>query len=169
MGPARTAPNGGGPRHTRAARPRLGPVKRPAVPPDDRLTAILPPVRANTPGQLRDPIEVVKAALDGRPPRGVLRGATRSSWTRPRWKPDHRGAAGHPPGPPPVAARLAAAAEAAGPGLGPGSTGRGSATSSTTSTGSGCGAGCTSHAGAVRVADRHLRDGLFHRRDAQAR
>jgi len=38
------------------------------VPPDDRLTAVIPPVRANTPAHLRDPIDVVKRALDGTPP-----------------------------------------------------------------------------------------------------
>nr|WP_110314502.1 transglycosylase domain-containing protein [Mycolicibacterium moriokaense] len=38
------------------------------VPPDDRLTTVLPPVRAATPAYLRDPIDVVKAALDGAPP-----------------------------------------------------------------------------------------------------
>src|ERR1700678_1226976 len=41
--------------------------QRPAVPPDDRLTAILPPVRDDAPNRFRDPIEAVKAALDGRP------------------------------------------------------------------------------------------------------
>ncbi|WP_424063291.1 transglycosylase domain-containing protein, partial [Mycobacterium sp.] len=40
--------------------------QRPAVPPDDRLTTILPPVRDDRPDHLRDPIEEVKAALGGR-------------------------------------------------------------------------------------------------------
>ena len=40
--------------------------QRPAVPPDDRLTTILPPVRDDRPDHLRDPIEAVKAALGGR-------------------------------------------------------------------------------------------------------
>jgi membrane peptidoglycan carboxypeptidase len=57
-----SAPNRGDPRQTPGARP--GPVKRPGVPPDDRLTRILPPVRDDN----SDAIEVVKAALDGRPP-----------------------------------------------------------------------------------------------------
>ncbi|WP_370483290.1 transglycosylase domain-containing protein [Mycobacterium sp. pUA109] len=39
------------------------------VPPDDRLTTILPPVRDDTSRRLRDPIEAVKAALDGGAPR----------------------------------------------------------------------------------------------------
>ncbi|MGH3675696.1 MAG: transglycosylase domain-containing protein [Mycobacterium sp.] len=39
---------------------------RPAVPPDDRLTAVIPPVREDTLPH-RDPIEAVKAALDGTP------------------------------------------------------------------------------------------------------
>jgi len=41
--------------------------RRPAVPPDDRLTTILPPVIDDAPNRFRDPIEAVKAALDGRP------------------------------------------------------------------------------------------------------
>jgi membrane peptidoglycan carboxypeptidase len=47
-GPARTSP-------------------RRQVPPDDRLTSIMKPVRDTAP-PLRDPIDVVKAALDGTPP-----------------------------------------------------------------------------------------------------
>jgi membrane peptidoglycan carboxypeptidase len=39
----------------------------PPVPPDDRLTTILPPVKDDTTRPLRDPIEAVKAALDARP------------------------------------------------------------------------------------------------------
>ena len=42
--------------------------RAPAVPPDDRRTAVLPPVRDDTPPHLRDPIDAVKAALDGTPP-----------------------------------------------------------------------------------------------------
>lgn len=38
------------------------------VPPDDRLTAIIEPVRDDTVPLLRDPIDVVKRALDGTPP-----------------------------------------------------------------------------------------------------
>lgn len=49
--------NSGGPR-----RPPGAPPRRP-VPPDDRLTSILPPVTDD-----RDPIEAVKAALDGPSP-----------------------------------------------------------------------------------------------------
>ena len=41
---------------------------RSAVPPDDRLTAVLPTVRDDIDPHLRDPIDVVKAALDGTPP-----------------------------------------------------------------------------------------------------
>ena len=41
--------------------------RRPAVPPDDRMTAVIPSVREDT-LPLRDPIEAVKAALDGTPP-----------------------------------------------------------------------------------------------------
>ena len=43
------------------------PRQRPTVPPDDRLTTILPPVKDDTPNRFRDPVEAVKAALDGRP------------------------------------------------------------------------------------------------------
>src|ERR1700689_671833 len=38
--------------------------QRPAVPPDDRLTAILPPVRDDAPNRFRDPIEAGTASLD---------------------------------------------------------------------------------------------------------
>lgn len=37
------------------------------MPPDDRHTAVLPPVREARPPHLRDPVDVVKAALDGTP------------------------------------------------------------------------------------------------------
>lgn len=37
------------------------------VPPDDRNTSVLPPVRDQPPPHLRDPIDAVKAALDGTP------------------------------------------------------------------------------------------------------
>ena len=40
---------------------------RPPVPPDDRLTTILPPVKDDVPNRFKDPIDAVKAALDGRP------------------------------------------------------------------------------------------------------
>jgi membrane peptidoglycan carboxypeptidase len=43
------------------------PRQRPPVPPDDRLTTILPPVQDDSSNRFRDPIETVKAALDGRP------------------------------------------------------------------------------------------------------
>src|ERR1700759_2760345 len=51
-------PSSGSPRQT---------SQRPAVPPDDRLTTILPPIRDEAPNRFRDPIEAVKEALDGRP------------------------------------------------------------------------------------------------------
>ena len=41
---------------------------RAAVPPDVRPTTILPPVRSEIDPNLRDPIDVVKRALDGNPP-----------------------------------------------------------------------------------------------------
>ncbi|WP_163887426.1 transglycosylase domain-containing protein [Mycolicibacterium hippocampi] len=47
-----------------------GPPRRPHHrAPDDRQTAILPPVREGTPAHLRDPIDAVKRALDGSPPK----------------------------------------------------------------------------------------------------
>ncbi len=44
------------------------PTPRAAVPPDVRPTTVLPPVRHNIDPTLRDPIDVVKRALDGTPP-----------------------------------------------------------------------------------------------------
>lgn len=46
--------------------PRSAPRRQ--VPPDDRLTAIIEPIRDDTAPLLRDPIDVVKRALDGTPP-----------------------------------------------------------------------------------------------------
>lgn len=51
----------GQPRHSDGGR------HRPGAPPDDRLTAVIPVVRNAPPAHLRDPIDVVKAALDGNP------------------------------------------------------------------------------------------------------
>jgi membrane peptidoglycan carboxypeptidase len=99
-----SAPTGGGPRQT--PRARLGPVKRPGVPPDDRLTAILPPVRDDE----SDPIEVVKAALEGRPPtrgstrRDPLELATAALEGRPLGR-HGRPTEGSPPGSPPPGPR----------------------------------------------------------------
>jgi membrane peptidoglycan carboxypeptidase len=74
-GPNRSsAQNGAGARATPGPRSRLGSTNRPPVPPDDRLTTVLPPVRDDPSDQLRDPIEAVKAALDGRP---LTRGSER--------------------------------------------------------------------------------------------
>ena len=49
------------------------PGQRPPVPPDDRLTTILPPVTDDRAAGLRDPIEAVKAALDGTRPKAAQR------------------------------------------------------------------------------------------------
>jgi membrane peptidoglycan carboxypeptidase len=49
-----------------AGPPRSAPRRQ--VPPDDRLTSIIAPVRDDTAPLLRDPVDVVKAALDGTPP-----------------------------------------------------------------------------------------------------
>lgn len=59
--------------------------------PDDRRTALIPPVRHELAPHLRDPIDVVKAALDGGPPR------------RPPFPPPPPGGPGGPGGPPPGA------------------------------------------------------------------
>ncbi len=61
----RAADGGGSPRPQGAPPSKHS---RAAVPPDDRETAELPPVRENAGPPLRDPIDVVKAALDGTPP-----------------------------------------------------------------------------------------------------
>src|ERR1700755_2441443 len=84
--------------------------RRPAVPADDRLTTILPPVRDDAPNRFRDPIEAVKAALDGRPSsrtselRAPLEMATAALEARsptPRRQPaGGGGGGGRPPGPP---------------------------------------------------------------------
>ncbi|QEN16881.1 transglycosylase domain-containing protein [Mycolicibacterium sp. ELW1] len=59
------------------------------MPPDDRLTSIIEPVR-DTPPSLRDPVDVVKAALDGTPPPKL-----------PPPPPRRPGGSGGPGGPPP--------------------------------------------------------------------
>lgn len=60
--------------------------------PDDRKTALIPPVRHDVAPHLRDQIDVVKAALDGGPPR------------RPPPPPPPPGGHGGPGGPPPPGA-----------------------------------------------------------------
>src|SRR5271163_3825247 len=81
--------------------------QRPAVPPDDRLTTVLPPVRDEAPNRFRDPIEAVKAALDGRPPSrsadsrdslNMASAALDSKTSRRQEKPT--GGSGRPPAPP---------------------------------------------------------------------
>lgn len=64
----------GGARHRADSQPIQAqppaPPRRPVPPPDDRLTAVMAPVRDDGPGtgSLRDPVQAVKAALDGTPP-----------------------------------------------------------------------------------------------------
>ncbi|KUI31679.1 penicillin-binding protein [Mycobacterium sp. IS-1742] len=48
--------------------PEPAPRNRPPRAPDDNRTAILPAIRDEQPRHLRDPIDVVKAALEGSPP-----------------------------------------------------------------------------------------------------
>ncbi len=55
-------------RMPRAEAPVTWPPSRTAIPPDARPTAIIPPVRDDFDPRLRDPIDAVKAALDGTPP-----------------------------------------------------------------------------------------------------
>ncbi|WP_431234373.1 transglycosylase domain-containing protein [Mycolicibacterium psychrotolerans] len=62
------------------------------MPPDDRLTSIIEPVR-DTPPLLRDPVDVVKAALDGTPPPKLP--------PPPPPPPRRPGGSGGPGGPPP--------------------------------------------------------------------
>ena len=61
------------------------------VPPDDRLTSIMEPIRDDTTPLLRDPVDVVKAALDGTPPPKLP----------PPPPPPRTGGPGGPGGPPP--------------------------------------------------------------------
>lgn len=72
------------------------------VPPDNRLTAILPPVTDDEPGRVGDPIAAVKAALDGAGPRRVARDPVTSPEPPPQQQP-LRGqpAPGLPPQQPP--------------------------------------------------------------------
>ncbi|MBO0680087.1 penicillin-binding protein [Mycolicibacterium sp. S2-37] len=74
--------------------------RRPPAPPEDRRTTVLPPVRDAQPVHLRDPIDVVKAALDGTPPQkpppppgrggggggGGHRGGGKPPGDRPHWR-----------------------------------------------------------------------------------
>ncbi len=64
-GPPRGPAEGGRPRPSAQEPPRRPHHRAP----DDRQTAILPPVREGTPAHLRDPIDAVKRALDGSPPK----------------------------------------------------------------------------------------------------
>jgi membrane peptidoglycan carboxypeptidase len=105
-GPKSPAESGGGQGQTPDS-PRR---QRSAVPPDDRLTTILPPVRDDTSRQLRDPIEAVKAALDGRPrtrapdwrdpPELAAAAVEDRSPQRHRRPAGGGGGGGRPPGPP---------------------------------------------------------------------
>ena len=78
------------PQSRRPTPPDAAPRQHGSVPPDDRQTRVLPPVRANTPPHLRDPIDAVKAALDGTPP------PKQPPPPPPRWRPPT------PSGPPPA-------------------------------------------------------------------
>src|ERR1700739_3348633 len=107
--PAAGTPNGagadGGPKQASGS-----PRPRARVPPDARWTTTLPPVRDDAPNHLRDPIEAVKAALDGRPSsrtselRDPLEMATAAlearSPTPHRQPAGGGGGGGRPPGPP---------------------------------------------------------------------
>jgi membrane peptidoglycan carboxypeptidase len=65
--------NDDGGREGGAARPPTPPRRARPIPPDDRLTTVLPPVTDDRSPGLRDPIEEVKAALDGTRPRAPQR------------------------------------------------------------------------------------------------
>ncbi len=109
---AADTPNGAGGAggHRGGRRQTPGATPRPPVPPDDRLTTILPPVRDDTSRPLRDPIEAVKAAMDGRPPTGapdqrdpleLAAAALDGQAPRRHQQPTGGGGGGRPPGPPP--------------------------------------------------------------------
>ncbi|WP_156409320.1 transglycosylase domain-containing protein [Mycobacterium sp. Root265] len=70
---SRSADDAGNERSAGASPARPNPPAHRAPPaggvPDDRRTALIPPVRHDVAPHLRDPIDVVKAALDGGPPR----------------------------------------------------------------------------------------------------
>ncbi|AMC48511.1 bifunctional penicillin-insensitive transglycosylase/penicillin-sensitive transpeptidase [Mycobacterium tuberculosis variant bovis BCG] len=89
-----------------APRGPANPGQRGQVPPDDRLTAILPPVTDDRSAPHADSIEAVKAALDGAPPmpppRDPLEEVT-AALAAPPGKPprgDQLGGRRRPPGPP---------------------------------------------------------------------
>ena len=101
-------PNGsgadGGPKRSPGSPPRPA-FQRPAVPPDDRLTTILPPVTDE-----RDPIEAVKAALGDRPstraserrdPLELATAALERRAPQRHRQPTGGGGGGRPPAPPP--------------------------------------------------------------------
>src|ERR1700731_3930613 len=79
------APPSGPPPPGRGGPPRPAPAPRP-IPPDGRPTAVIPAVTEDT-ARLRDPIDEVKAALDGTPP--------------PKPPPGGPPGGRRPPGPPP--------------------------------------------------------------------
>ena len=159
-------PSSGSPRQT---------SQRPAVPPDDRLTTILPPVRDEAPNRFRDPIEAVKAALDGRPSSrsadsrdslDMASAALDSKTSRRQEKP--AGGSGGPPtgGPPGGRPPGPAAAEASAAGLGS-ATRLGLAAPHQLDVGPS--RALRQRRGDPAAADRHVRDGLLHRRHSQAR
>jgi membrane peptidoglycan carboxypeptidase len=85
------------------------PRPRSAVPPDDRLTTILPPVRDDAPNHLRDPLEAVKEALGSRPasrtseqrdPLEMAAAALDGRSPTSHRQPAGGGDGGRPPGPP---------------------------------------------------------------------
>ena len=134
--------------------------QRPAVPPDDRLTTILPPVRDDRPDHLRDPIEAVKAALGGRssdrdPERDPLEMATAAL--------EGQGAPA-----PPAADRWAAGRTPAAAGLGLATADR-LEPAGPHQLDVGPTRALRQRRGDPAAADRHLRDGLLHRRHSQAR
>ena len=145
------------------------PRQRSTVPPDDRLTTILPPVRDDTPHQLRDPIEAVKAALDGRPAaRASERGDPLEMATAAlegRTPRRHQQPSGGPPRRPP-AGSAAPEATAARLGLGPADR---LDLAAPHQLDVGPSRALRRRRGDAAAADRHVRDGLLHRRHSQAR
>ena len=151
-------------------RDRSTPGQRRQVPPDDRLTTILPPVVDDRSPRRPDPIDEVKAALDGLRRRPCS--ATRSRRSRPRWTVG-RDAAPRPaePGRPPTGRTTAAP-----PDRGDGPTaqrrlrtaGRTAQLDPADQLAVGAASGLPVGGGAGAVADRHVRHGVLHRRHSQA-
>ncbi len=109
-GPKHPSAEDGGRQGSTSDSPRRPAFQRPSVPPDDRLTTILPPVKDDGTGPLRDPIEAVKAALGERSaprtserpdPLELATAALEGRTPQPHRQPAGGGGGRRPPPPPP--------------------------------------------------------------------